>query len=682
MSMGRQLFLCITAVPLLLQISCIRRNPVRKVCVKEGVTYCRTNDITYHEDWDSCYRRGISCMEGGCYEYAIEEFDKAISERDKDQRLARPYGVHVRQEYFPHREKGICLFFQENFQEAIKELLISIASQPSARAHHYINHARQAKIAKDQSDHDPPCITVTWPSRDYLTNTRSIELSGSVSDDQFVSSLMINQEPVFIEMAQKKIPMRKRLILKPGHNAIEIEAGDLSGKKKRITWDITLDQTGPLVFLRKLHSSRIDSVVIKGVLFDPAGVKEFTIDDNIIPLKEEEGMFFLSTTIKLGEKRDIPHRFRIKDSVGNETQGDIFAADSPRRKLISLACLGDYIPQEIIARRDVPENPHIKIHDLPEITFSPEVYIDGEIETDYELSRITINDLHVLDLDSILHETMMKRIMSFLFPDPTQSISRKRHYYFSGVIPLEEGINKIVIAGQCHDKGEVIHKELIIERKIPAALENPLKVIIPPPVTSSHAMSDFTTIGSRLYYWFVNLERFQILERHLLEEILLEKRLELSEISTPKNLKLISQLTPADTLLHWRVHTYTGGIEIVAHLTDASTSMIIGPELDVFLTSDDTAQVDKKIKGLALKFKQVFPLCQGKITLIKGNKIKVDMGENLGLKRGMRLNIFRNEFEILAEARIAKLDSEYLVAELLPKKDNKLLELNDLVVTR
>ncbi len=121
----------------------------------------------------------------------------------------------------------------------------------------------------------------------------------------------------------------------------------------------------------------------------------------------------------------------------------------------------------------------------------------------------------------------------------------------------------------------------------------------------------------------------------------------------------------------------------MAHLTDASTSMIVGPELDVFITSCDSVQIDKKTKGLALKFKQVFPLCQGKITQIKGMKIKVDMGRGLGLIRGMRLNIFQDEFEVLAEARITKLDTEYLVAEILPGGDNnRLFKLNDFVVTR
>ncbi|MGA1824784.1 MAG: hypothetical protein ACMUIP_08975 [bacterium] len=681
--MGYRLFLLILAGFLLISVSCIQQNPLPKICVKEGVNYCRTDDITYHEDWDSSYRRGISCMEGGCYEYAMEEFDKAISERFHDQRLARPYGVHVRKEYFPHREKGICLFFQENFEEAIEQLLLSITHQPSARAKHYINLARLAKITKDQSDHYPPDITVTWPPEQYSTNESTIELSAIAHDDQFVSSLIINQDPLFLEMAQKEIPIIQRVRLQPGINTIEIEAQDLLGKSETLTRHVTLDQTGPLVFLKKIHVSKNNTFKVRGALYDPAGVKEFTIDDKEVPLNEEDGIFFLMTTMDLSKKKDTPCRFSAKDRLGNETKGEISVFASPRRKLISLACLGDYVPCAVLSHADSPGNTQIRISNLPKVTFSPEIYIDGEIETEYELSGITINNLQVLDCDPILHAKMMKRIMAFLFKGSEKSISLQRHYYFSGVIPLHEGTNKISVSARCSDMKEVIKKAVLVKRKIPAALDNPLKVIIPTQEPSFKGNSDFSNIGSRLYYWFVNLERFQILERHFLEEILLEKRLELSEISKPKNLKLISQLTPADSVLHWRAHSYTGGMEIVAHLTDASTSMIVGPELDVFITSSDSAQIDKKTKGLALKFKQVFPLCQGEITQIKGMKIKVNMGRGLGLIRGMRLNIFRDDFEVLAEARVIKLDADYLVAEILPGGDNnQLFKLNDSVVTR
>ena len=72
--------------------------------MKNGVTYCKADGNFTHE-WYDYYERGLSCMEGECYEYALADFDTAIGKRPDDKRMARTFGMHLK-DYFLIGKKG------------------------------------------------------------------------------------------------------------------------------------------------------------------------------------------------------------------------------------------------------------------------------------------------------------------------------------------------------------------------------------------------------------------------------------------------------------------------------------------------------------------------------------------------------------------------------------------------
>ena len=129
--------------------------PEHRVCIKDDKEYCVTSDWIYGMDWDSCYRRGLSCMEGECWEYAISEFTQAISQRFREKRDARPYGMHFR-DYFPHREMGICYLnlgekendLTEDDRDQVKKEIQDLTKKYETRAND-LAKAKEAEVTEE-----------------------------------------------------------------------------------------------------------------------------------------------------------------------------------------------------------------------------------------------------------------------------------------------------------------------------------------------------------------------------------------------------------------------------------------------------------------------------------------------------------------------------------------------------
>ena len=76
--------------------------------VKDGKTF-GTVAGSFRNRWWNYYERGLSFADGGFFKEAAADLQEAIRQRDKDQRMARTYGMHF-VDYFPHREMGIIYF--------------------------------------------------------------------------------------------------------------------------------------------------------------------------------------------------------------------------------------------------------------------------------------------------------------------------------------------------------------------------------------------------------------------------------------------------------------------------------------------------------------------------------------------------------------------------------------------
>jgi len=135
-------------------------------CVKDGHKY-GVVEGNFREEWFSYQERGTSYLEGGCYEAALADLERAIelrSAQDRaadvpgcDQRRARTYGMHF-EDWFGHREKGIALYHMGRIDEAIKELELSLQCTESSRAQFYLDKARADRLKSSGADTKNPAV--------------------------------------------------------------------------------------------------------------------------------------------------------------------------------------------------------------------------------------------------------------------------------------------------------------------------------------------------------------------------------------------------------------------------------------------------------------------------------------------------------------------------------------------
>jgi len=345
------LFLFIITPLSLLLFSCALSAP--EPCIRDGHAYGVTDDLVTSHDWDSSYRRGLSYAEGGCWEEAIEQFNQAINQRHADQWRARSYGMHVLDEYFPHRELGIVYLEKGDPAKAAEELKISLSTADSGKAKYFLNKANRLLLEDGDIDHTPREIHFKDPGNKrgemVYTNQSTYQIQGEVTDDFFVSSIVLEGRRVYLDLARPKIPFIMDVQLKQGKNSYLCQARDLVDNRTRKEVKIFLDQKGPIVLfsieythedlyktshIRSLtkRNEMTDnlndytdppgigkSLLLKGLIYDRVGLERFSIGEKDIPIdygetiKEFQEELHACATVK----------FIAGDIAGNCTAGEL-----------------------------------------------------------------------------------------------------------------------------------------------------------------------------------------------------------------------------------------------------------------------------------------------------------------------------------------------------------------------
>ena len=89
------------------------------------------------ENFYTYYNNGLQYMKKKDYNRALEEFKSAASLEFEDSKMKRTYGTRFIK-YFPHREMGIAYYYLGDYDNALKELKLSISYKKSKRALKYI----------------------------------------------------------------------------------------------------------------------------------------------------------------------------------------------------------------------------------------------------------------------------------------------------------------------------------------------------------------------------------------------------------------------------------------------------------------------------------------------------------------------------------------------------------------
>ena len=640
------------------------------VYTKEGKTYGKVQGAFRHRWWNY-YERGLSYADGRFYEEAIRDFKACIEKRDKDQRMARTYGMHF-MDYFPNRELGIIYYKEGNLETARDALESSLKQFPTAKARFYLDRVRRDLIIKGERVFMSPKLTLDFRGDEVWTREDPIIISGLAEDEHYVSGLKIKGVPVYLESAEKRLAFEEALVLEQGQHTIEIEAKNLPGKvtKRRLT--IHVDREGPMITVDTLYTKDLGSrreITIQGSIDDEAGVSHFSINGETVLLKGGEEASFAKKLITSKAHLEMV----AQDKLGNRTS---FTIDLNRTTAgyepVKLAFAGSDLKGLSLAglfgaKDKKPPQILLKGWTGTQTVFLEKIYLEGQVSDDTKVKSLEINDIPVLR-------------------------RKGQRVIFSHLAQLQEGENVIVIQAE-DESGNVASNKILVIRRIPKALQLGQRLSLTVlPFEKKGAVSEASLfVQDSLTHGLVTQNRFQVIERERLDLILQEQKLSQSKLIDRNTALRLGRLVAAQAVITGSIIETSDGIEVVVRMIDTETSGIL-TSVDVYGESKDLPAIRTLTEGLATKIHREFPLIGGVVLQQKGNAIFTDLGQNK-TKIDRKLIIYHEEEikhpltgkvlgadnQILGRARVVQVMPEMSKAEILTSNSGSIKRLDKVI---
>jgi hypothetical protein len=586
--------------------------------IRDGKSYGVTRGLFNHRWWNY-FERGVSFSDGKFWPEATNDLKEAIRQRDKDQRRTRTYGMHF-MDYFPHRELGIVYYNTAQYDQAIQELEQSLWHEESAKAKFYLNKAREQKISRLNLDKEPPKLELTSLPDDMAVNNSLLSIKGVATDDTYVSTILLNGKPLFLELAQQTLPFEHTITLAPGKNNLTVKAVDMGGKEVTVERNIVLDMNGPVFTIADILKRPNDTYFISGYVDDSNGISRFSLNgsDRLIKMGTREIAFEEAVSSPIIE-------FIAVDSAGNKSsetidlleENSLSLAGWPREMIMTASTdqSAPYIQKKSSASL---QKPLIEPKGLTEDqdTFLDKIFLEGRAIATKKINSVTINE------------------------SPLQFRPGKQ-VYFNHLAELKEGENTFTIivedsVGTFNEKTITINRKITKARDIGSRLVLGVMPFILTSNTGELSEPAFDFFQTKL----VEKNRFHLVTRQDLDKVLQELKLSQTELVNPQSAAKIGKLVVADNIISGKVFEKGKSIEVTVNDINTETSTIMA-SFDVYSESTDLRNLQHLMEGLSLKLEKQFPLLEGLIIKIKEEKYFLDLGNTSGLKSEMQIIAFR-----------------------------------------
>jgi len=624
--------------------------------VKDGKEYGEIRGAFFSHQWWHYYERGLSYAEGKFYEEALADLEEAVSRREKDQRMARTYGMHFI-DYFPHRELGIVYYQIADLEKAKSELERSLSQFSSSKARFYLDRIRKALLEKETGKFSPPKLIINIKNDPFWTRQDPVVISGVAEDKAYVAGITIRGIPLFLDGSEKRVPFEKVLNLSQGTHIVEISAKNLLEKTTTKQIIIHVDREGPIVSLQEFYfdqSATGRELRISGLIYDEAGVSELKINGQ--PILTQKGKK-VSFTARLPVDHANKLELSASDQLGNQISAHIPFSNRKSQLPVLLACRGldvqDYCVAGLFDFRNTSP-PAIRLRGWTDrqTVFLNRAYIEGYVSSESVIQRLTINQIPIL-------------------------YGKGRYIFFSHMADLAEGENVLTIEA-VDEAGRTTSRKIILTRQIPGAfdLEERMSLTVFPFEQKGIASSACLGFHDNLINAIVDLNRFRVVERDKLDIVLREQKLSRTDLFEKSTILKLGKLVAAQSVITGSIIETRKGVEVVARLIDTETSEILATE-DVYNEVKNFPALRFLAEGMAAKFHRAFPLIDGLIIARKGKNIFTDLGRDM-IKLQRRLIVYREnpvkhpktgiilgvDNKVIGRARITQLMQEMSRAEL------------------
>jgi hypothetical protein len=640
---------------------------------KDGKTYGTASGVNFRHRWWNYFERALSYMEGEFYDEAASDLTTALAQRDGDQRMARTYGMHFI-DYFPNRELGIVFFKQNRLDDAESQLNRSLQQYPTAKAFFYLDKVRAARIKSSGAPIPPPEISLDAEEGDIWTRDDPVVISGVVRDPVFVSEVMVNDRPQYIDGAEKQVRFHRELALPQGGHRIRIFARNLGNKESSRVLTVHVDREGPQIVLA--HSARTDepargnTATLSGTAFDDTTVEEISINGALVSFDKgpvADFKYILPLDVKEAA-------IRAQDRLGNVTSVTIPLENTPtaRKSAPLLAGLSanasDGVPV-FLSRNESASPPLITMKEWrnTETVFLETIYLEGEVSSEADIVSLSVNGVSVL-------KRAGKRIL------------------FSNFIRLDEGENEIIVAAE-NAKGETSQKSITVMRRLPTAFkaDERMRLTVFPFQNSGAALLASQGFQDNLLSALVTCNRFKVLERAILDAVLREQKISASSIVDTETKVHLGKLAAAQGIIAGHIIETRIGVEVVSRVVDTETAEIL-TTTDVYSEAAGERAFRQLARAMAVKIHREFPLVSGEVVGRDGDTLLTDLGEEeLRAQRNILIYESRpvlhpvsgkslgEDHDILGRARVVQLDKEISKARI--RQEKHALKLMDRVIT-
>lgn len=609
-----------------------------------GAPEARAVDSRHH-NWWNLYNRGLACMAETNYAQALPCFEMALGLRpgaryglpDEQWRI-RTYGLHILDNYFPHRELGICHYHLGSAEKAEMFLEKSIALTPSGRARHYLDLARRMRFSGTTAA--PPRFVVHGNGPPRLTSRRQETLSLTIAADAYVAEVRLNGKRLPQEGSSASLAIRETLALAEGRNDIRITAVDLKGQSNTLHWTCFADWTPPEALFDMAGAGAAGEPGVQGRFYDDQGIARITLDGTVLfeappDAAPREIVEFLPPPA--GEATG-----EIVDRAGNRTplslSGSLFAALPP----------GPNAAPAARYRGEGPAVPLIRLSQKHSVVFGDDYLLEGCFASPAGLEQAEVDGVSLL----------------------SGADAGVRQKPFSRRLPLQMGSNSFVVSARDRN-GSAAREIVTVERKQPEKLDQHYRLALRLlPFINPADGRDFN-LPVRLLEeaLLAPPARFWLIEStDGWEAVLREHALSLSDLADPRAALAAGKLLGADLLCIGQIIRHDSGHTVLVRVVDAHNRMI---HLSDIYAEDESRDLSHCLSGWARKLEQQFPLLAGRIVENKRGNLGIDLGSDDGLRAGLRFLVLRpKDPEDMDSAVVltgARQPVELLVSQVGPK---------------
>lgn len=579
--------------------------------------------------WWGFYRRGVARSRRGEWAGAAADFRVALGVEPgaiypdaTDRRRAKTYGLHFLDDYFPHRELGVCHFYLGEWDRAEQELKASEAMTPSARARAYLNKVREQRLRSQPAAVGLPAILLNAPADGTVLREPVVRLRGTVSASALVSRITVGDEPVYRELATPTVRIDRRVELVPGEQELVVKAEDLVGN--RTTWRrrVRLDMQAPMVAVVASDGG--------------AGVWLAVSDDQALSEVRVDGRPVAMTAGVLSHHVLAPLTGDVLEVVATDAAGNRTVLRRTRevlqelgrqwrrhRRVWQVAAAGDGL--KLPARQ--PDR------SAPRLTLIPEVPEELTVTTDSYMVDMLVQDPGELRRLAV---SLNGRPVAGLQPPARATMSR-----WACRLALTPGPNRVDIVVE-DAAGNVCERAMVLRRRLDCLWREELRMTAALTTPDTASVAGFRAVdvkGALQERLLARPRRLRMVERDplVLERILREHGLSRSPLAAGDKRLPQGRMLPAEWLLQTYVTPWGGrdDWDLVMRAVDVETGEIV-LTLDVHGQGFDPEEIAYRLRGVGEKLRQQLPAMSARVVAVRGRDLEIGLGRRAQIAPGLR----------------------------------------------